>query len=182
MAFAQSDISKVSLGMSIARNYQSDLGNDKFFAFSPEIKLGGAFIVDYFEWDLSLSYWQDSIQKPFPVTDTPTYSYSSTSLGLSLNYFPQNRIIPIHFISGVSTRLVREKHVGGGNYDGSYRNDNSFMLNTMDFGTGIDLNVTNNVRVRLDGLLSMPFVKKDVLASGGWGRSLRIGVDYSIPH
>ncbi|MTI86933.1 MAG: hypothetical protein FH748_03075 [Balneolaceae bacterium] len=101
---------------------------------------------------------------------------------MRLNYFPRKFKLPIHLISGVSTRLVREKHVGRGNYDGSYRNDNSFILNTLDLGTGIDMNVTTNVRIRLDGILSMPFVKKDVLASEGWGSSLKIGIDYFIPH
>lgn len=182
LIFAQTNISRVSLDMGIERNYQSDLGNDDFFAFSPGVKLGGTFIFDYLEWDLGLSYWNDGIHKEFPITDTPTYSYSSSNLGIHLNYFTQKLIIPLHFISGVSTRLVREKHVGGGNYFGSYRNDNSFLLNTLDFGAGLNVNVTTNVRIRLDGLLSMPFAKKYVLDSGGRGSSLKIGIDYFIPH
>lgn len=175
---AQTDLSRFSVDVGITRNYQSDFGNNRFYAFSPELKAGGTFISDQFEWDAGLTYWWDGVRKEFDITDSPTYSFSSLSLGWRLNYLPEHRIIPFHFISGVSTRLVRKKYVGGGQYDGSYQNDNLFMLYTLDFGAGVDMKVSDTIRIRFDGLLFMPFVKKDYLATEGWGRSLKIGIDY----
>lgn len=181
IASAQTDLVKLSIDLGIAQNYQPDSDDKKTYTISPEIKLGGAFISNQFEWDAGLSYWWDGIRKEIKATDIETYSYSNLSLGLRLNYLPKERIIPIHFISGLSARLVRENYIGGEDYGGNYRNDNVFMLYTLDIGAGIDVKISDNVKIRADGIFFIPVIKKELLDSGGSGSSFKIGFDYYFP-
>ncbi len=180
LTFSQINISRISLNYGYVRNYQSDFESDNLFNLSPEIKLGGKFLKDYFEWDFDISYWQDGISKPFSIVDAATYSYSSTNLGFRLNSFPERIPIPIHFMSGITSRFVREKYIGGNDLYGNYRKTNSFILYTIDFGTGIDIRIISRIRVRLDGLLFMPINKRENINQKGWGSSLKLGLDYFL--
>ena len=180
LAFAQININRISIEYGYVKNYQSDFGNDKLFALSPEIKVGGNFLKEDFEWDFGISYWKDGITEPFPIGDGVTYSYSSTNLGLRLNYFPVKILLPIHFISGISTRFVNEEYIDGRDLSGNYRNPNSFILYTYDFGAGLNLKIVSRIRARLDGMVIMPINKKENIDREGWGGSLKLGIDYFI--
>lgn len=177
---AQINVSRISLDYGFVSNYQPSFDNDKLLTLSPEIKVGGKFIKNYFEWDFNLSYWDDGINETFHIIDAATYSYSSINMGIRLNYFPEKIYLPIHFISGLSMRFVNEKYIGGVGLSGNYRNDNSFVIYTLDFGAGLDFKVHKKVRVRLDALVFMPFNKKETLREDGWGGSVKIGIDYFI--
>lgn len=180
ITFSQTNVSRISLDFGYIRNYQPDFGNDKLFAFSPEIKIGGNFIKDHFEWDFSLSYWDDGVDLPFNIADAVTYSYSSTSFSARLNYFPEKILLPLHFISGLSARYVDVDYIGGSDLSGNYLGDNSFFLFTFDLGAGLDLKVLEKVRLRFDALAFIPIKNKKNLPVAGWGGSLKIGVDYFI--
>lgn len=178
--FAQTNISKVSLEAGYVRNYQSDFGNNNLFTISPGIKIGGEFITDAFEWDLSLSYWHDGIDQVIPVADQATYSYNSTNIELHLNYFPTDIIIPIHFITGFSTRFINEKYIGGSYLSGSHRNDNSFPMFSFDFGTGLNFEIEDIIRMRCDLLVFMPLSTTEILPTKGWSSNIKIGIDYKF--
>ncbi len=179
-SFAQIDVNTISLEFGYVRNYQSGMVNDKLFALSPEMKIGGIFFDEFFEWDFNISYWQDGITEPFPAADFVTYSYSSTNLGLRLNYFPQKLQIPFHFIAGTSTRFVNKKYIGGFDYTGNHNNSNSFILYTVDFGAGLDLMIVKKLRARLDGIMIIPLNKMENIERQGRSSSLKLGIDYFI--
>jgi len=177
---AQVNINKVSFDLGYTNNYQREFGNSKLFALSPEFKIGGNLIKEHFEWDVLFSFWNDGVDKPFQIRDATTYSYSSQIIGLRLNYFPKKIIIPIHFISGLSSRFIQEKYVGGTDFTGMFREDNSLFLLTFDFGLGLDVRLIQRFRIRIDGLVSLPFNKHNVLYAKGWSNSLKLGLDYFI--
>ena len=70
---AQTNISRISIDLGIIRNYQYDFGNDKLYAFYPEIKIGGKFITNYSEWEFFTSYWNDGIDEVFNIKDAATF-------------------------------------------------------------------------------------------------------------
>jgi len=179
-AFAQTDISRVSVELGAVRNYQSSFIMDKLYSFSPGIKLGGRFIENYLEWDFSISYWDDGVNDLLPISDGFTFSYSSTILSAALNYYPEKVAIPIHFISGLSTRFVNRKYIGGEDMGGNIGKSSSFILYTLDFGAGLNFTITKTIRIRGDVLLFMPFNKKDFLFEKGWGGSAKLGMDYFL--
>jgi len=178
--FAQIDISRISVELGVVRNYQLSFFWDKINSISPGIKLGGKFIEDYFEWDFSISYWDDGVNDLLPITDGFTFSYSSTSLSAAFNYYPEKVAIPIHFISGLSTRFVNKKYIGGEDMGGNIGKSSSFILYTLDFGAGLNFTITQTIRIRGDVLLFMPFNKKDFLFENGWGGSAKLGMDYFL--
>ena len=177
---AQTDISQLSLDLGYVNNYQSSFGNNKTLAFAPEVKLGGNFIKKFFEWDFAVSYWDDGIDEILNIQDAPTYSFSSAIISLRLNYYPVEVYIPIHFIAGLSTRFVNEKYIGGEDMGGYHRDDNSFILYTIDLGAGLEYKINETFRIRCDVVAFIPFKEKSRLYNEGYGGSLKIGLDYFI--
>ncbi len=51
---------------------------------------------------------------------------------------------------------------------------------TFDFGLGLDVRIIHSFRIRIDGLVSLPFNKQNVLYAEGWSKSLKIGLDYLL--
>ncbi|MCL4551760.1 MAG: hypothetical protein M1495_24695 [Bacteroidetes bacterium] len=179
---AQTNISRVSIDLGIIRNYQYDFGNDKLYAFYPEVKICGQFLTNYSEWEFFTSYWTDGIVKVFNVRDAATYSYSSVVVGSKL-YFSPSKILeefplPIYLTSGISYHKVNEKYIGGSDYIGDHRNDNSFQLLTFDIGVGIYFNIIEKLRLRFDTNVFIPFKGEDRLYNYGRNGVLKVGFDY----
>ena len=179
---AQINISRVSIDLGIIRNYQYDFGNDKLYAFYPEVKIGGQFLTNYSEWEFFTSYWNDGIDEVFNITDAATYSYSSFIVGSRLYFYPnrilQNFPIPIYFTSGLSYHKVYEQYIGGGDFVGNHRNDNSFDLLTFNLGFGVYFNLIDKLRLRIDTNAFIPFKRNDIIYNFGTNGTIKLGFDY----
>ena len=179
---AQTNISRLSIDLGIIGNYQDGFGNNKVYAFYPEVKIGGQFLTNYSEWEFFTSYWNDGIDEVFNVRDAATYSYSSFIVGSKLYFYPrrilQNFPLPIYFTSGLSYHKVYEKYIGGSDFVGNYRNDNSFELLTFNFGLGLYFNLIDNLRIRIDTNVFIPFRKNYIIFNYGSNGTVKLGFDY----
>ena len=180
---AQINFSKLSADVGIRRNIQSDITDElnKYFVY-PEIQIGGKFIEKYLEWDLGWSYQDDGWNEPLPIADYITYSYSSHSVGAHLSFYPQNLSesfnFPVHLITGFSHHFVSKKYVGGYDFTGSSGTDDSYGVSTIDLGLGLNHNLMNTFRLRLDGIVYFPFPGEANSNVNNNISSLKLGFDY----
>ncbi len=179
---AQTNISSVSIDLGVIRNYQSNFGNDKLYAFYPAVNVGGQFFANYLEWEFFASYWSDGISKVFNVRDAATYSYSSVVFGSQLYLYPSKILeefpLPIYLTSGISYNKINEKYIGGSDFVGNHNEDNSFQLMTFDIGLGIYFPILEKIRLRIDANICIPFKKDDRLYNQGRNGTLKFGFDY----
>lgn len=179
---AQTNISRISIDFGIIRNYQNDFGNDKLYAFYPEVKIGGQFLTNYSEWEFFTSYWNEGIDQVFNVRDAATYSYSSFIIGSKLYLYPslilQKFPLPFYFTSGLSYHKVYEKYIGGSDFVGNHRNDNSFELLTFNLGFGLYINLIDKLRLRIDTNAFIPFKKNDIIYNYCTNGTVKLGFDY----
>jgi len=181
-ANAQTNFSRVSVDLGIIRNYQYNIGNNKIYSFYPELKFGGNFLTNCLEWELFSSYWGDGITDAFSIRDAATYSYSSAVFGGKFCFYPKEIVEdffwPFYLSAGISYRKINEKYVGGSDYAGNYRENNSFNLMTYDIGFGVYFAVFEKVRLRIDSNICIPFKENDKLSNGGGNGVIKLGADY----
>lgn len=174
---AQITLSRVSFGFGYIRNYTHVHLDYNKYSISPELKVGGKFVKEYFEWELSMSYWNEDLDN-IKFADGATYSYSTTTLGIRLNYFPQYALpkflLPVHLVLGLSSRLTNEFYNGGS----SARDDNSFFIYSVDLGGGLNFNVIKQLRIRCEALAFIPLNKDEQIYSNKIGGSVKVGIDY----
>lgn len=179
---AQTSFSRVSVDLGIIRNYQYNIDDNKIYSFYPELKIGGNFLTNYLEWELYTSYWDDGIKEAFNVRDAVTYSYSSFVLGNKFCFFPKEIIEdffwPFYLSAGISYRKINEKYVGGSDYTGNYRENNTSNLITYDIGFGVYFAVFEKVRLRIDSNICFPFKENDRLYNDGKNGTIKLGADY----
>ena len=180
---AQINFSKLSADVGLKQNIHLDITDEsnKYFVY-PEIQVGGKFITKYLEWDLGWSYQNDGRTEPLPIADYITYSYSSHSVGAHISFYPQNLtetfILPIHLITGFSYHFASKKYIGGYDFTGSSGTDDSYGISTVDLGLGLNYNLINNFRIRLDGIVYFQLPgdgKSDIKNNNA---SLKLGFDY----
>jgi opacity protein-like surface antigen len=182
---AQINISTISFDCGLKRNYQlSALERIKHYHFYPEIQFGGDFFSNYTEWKLGLGFSNDTIDEQFPIKDYATYSYSSYDLGWNISVYPQKIAIgfpiPLYLLGGFSYHFISEKYIGGVDFNGFHRNDNSSRLSTIDVGFGLSYKIIEKLRVRLEGKFYFPLIKNSILESDGQTSTLKSGVDYIL--
>jgi len=180
---AQINFSKVSVDIWVKQNYKTyHFDNTNQFLFYPELQIGGKFIHDYLEWNINGGYWNDGIDEPFPVMDHMTYTYSSIIVGGYISFYPEKLsekfIFPIHLLTGFSHHFISEKYVGGEDFTGSHRNNNFFGLFTIDLGLGVNFNLIDRIRIRLEGIVYFPLDKNQYTENYGSSSSFKIGFDY----
>jgi hypothetical protein len=146
-------------------------------SISPELKVGGKFFEEYFEWDFSISYlreYPDNIK----FEDGAAYSYSNTTLGIRLSYFPNYVLpefpFPVHLILGFSSGLFNEFYDGGTRS----REDNPFFIYSLDLGGGLNFNIINELRIRCEALAFIPLNSYQNLYTNKPGASVKAGIDY----
>jgi hypothetical protein len=182
---AQINISKLSADIGLKQNIPSSKINEsnKYFIY-PEIQIGGKFIEKYLEWDVGWSYQDDGQNEPLPVADYITYSYNSHSVGAHISFYPaylsETFSIPIHLISGFSYHFVSKQYVGGYDFTGSSGADDSYGISTVDLGLGLNHNLMNNFRVRLDGMVYFPLPGDENSDIKNNSSSIQLGFDYLI--
>lgn len=102
---AQVTISDVAIKFGEVRNFQDDWSNADFerYTFSPEVEIGGKFLTSYMQWGLSISYWDDGINKPLAIADHITISHTNYAFGLRVIFTPN---IFMYFSDKMSISLV----------------------------------------------------------------------------
>lgn len=183
-AYAQVNISKVGFSAGLVGSYHYDFENTSGPALYLELKTGGIFFEEYFEWELHTGFWDDGINEPHPIADHITYSYSSLIVGTRIIYFPQKGLkkfpIPIHFIGGFSTRLIDKDYVGGFDLSGNEGNNKSFTLLTADFGVGINYELFNKLRLHSEFEFYLPINGNQSLKNNGANGLIKFGIDYLL--
>ena len=183
---AQTNISKLSIDLGVIKNYQNDFGNEKLYAFYPELKAGGQFIHRSLEWELYTSYWTDGITEAFQIRDAATYSYSSQIFGSKLSFYPSEIVDelfwPIFLTSGISYRKINEKYIGGSDFVGNHIENNSSYLITFDIGCGVYFQMLEKLRMRIETNIFIPMKEDDKLYNHGMNGTLKIGFDYLFKH
>ncbi|MCG8603784.1 hypothetical protein MJD09_02145 [bacterium] len=74
---AQPRLADISFKLGAIRNVQRDhhFGNDTY-AIYPELQIGGPLVAsEVFNWGLYWGYWDDGVEKLFPIADGITHSY-----------------------------------------------------------------------------------------------------------
>lgn len=181
---AQTNISKLSIDLGIIKNYQNDFGNEKLYAFYPELKVGGQFLHRSLEWELYTSYWTDGITEAFQIRDAATYSFSSQIIGSKLSFYPSEIVDdffwPIFLTSGISYRKINEKYVGGSDFVGNHIENNSSHLITIDVGGGVYIQMLEKLRLRIETNIFIPLKEDYRLYNHGMNGTLKIGFDYLL--
>lgn len=179
---AQTNISKLSIDLGIIKNYQNHFGNEKLYAFYPELKVGGQFLHRSIEWELYASYWTDGITDAFQIRDAATYSYSSQILGGKFSFYPfeidDDFFWPIFITSGISYRSINQKYVGGSDFVGNHIENNSSQLITFDIGCGVYLQTFEKLRLRIETNIFIPLKEDSRLYNHGMNGTFKIGFDY----
>lgn len=179
---AQPDISRATVSFGRIKNYQSDFGSDKEYAFYPEIALGGKLADSFLEWEIFGSYWTDGISEVFSVMDAATYSYSSAVFGARSNVMIfdllKNFPLPVYGTAGISFHKIYEKYIGGSDLTGRHRADNSINQFTYDFGLGFDFELSRDLRLRIDAIIFTPFKPNTNLQNGGTCGVVKLNLDY----
>ena len=179
---AQTNISRISIDFGIIRNYQNDFGNDKLYAFYPEVKIGGQLLTKYFEWELFTSYWGDGVTNAFQLKYAATYSYNNITVGSKLCFYPckvfEDFFWPLYLTSGISYHNVNEKYIGGSDFVGNHKNSNTFRLVTFDIGIGVYLQALEKLRFRIDTIAFIPFKDDNRLYNFGKVGTVKLGFDY----
>jgi hypothetical protein len=184
--FAQINISKLSLEGGYFRNYQLefDIQDEDLFSFGQEFRIGGMFFTDKVNWSLSVSYWDDGIDKPLPIMDLPTYSYSSTNFGFGFELYPTKYLksfpIPIHFLTRFSSRFINEEYVGGESLTGTHRKAKDSKVFSFDFGVGLRFNIYNQIDLICDAMLFIPLNEEEFLANEENKNSFLVGLQYNL--
>jgi len=144
------NVSIVSVDVGLISDFQQP---ESKYSIFPELQIGGLFFTSYLTWGLSWGYWDDGVDKPFPIRDAFTYTYSSHVVGAHVTFFPKKVLIgwifPIDVNIGVSQHYIDAEYVGGTNLSGLPGKDFTEGSTMVEFGTGTGISVTKSMRLRL---------------------------------
>jgi hypothetical protein len=73
---------------------------------------------------------------------------------------------------------VYEKYIGGSDFVGNHRNDNSLELFTVNLGLGLCFNLIDELRIRIDTNVYIPLKDEDRLYNYGRNGTVKLGFDY----
>lgn len=182
---AQTNFNKISVDIGMKNGYQSGpFDESNKFSLFPQIQIGGNFLFNYLEWNLNWGYFDDGRDTEFNVRDFATYSYSSHIVGGYISFYPEKLTdgfsIPVYLLTGFSYHFVNEEYIGGNDFTGSHRDDNSFGVSSWDLGLGINYNIVKNLRFRLDGIVYVPLSEPESLELNRSSSSFKFGVDYIL--
>jgi hypothetical protein len=147
---AQPSISGVSMKFGIIQNYNTPQFNNPNYIPYYEIQLNGNLVKPLLRWGFYFSYWDDGIDKAFPVMDNQTYSFNGKNVGLRM-YLDAPQInfvgLPLHFslFGGVSHSFINSKYVGGIDYAGQRGSDYSADLNNAEIGIGLNTRLFKSI-------------------------------------
>ena len=152
LTIAQPSVSGVSMKFGIIQNFNMPQLNNSNYIPYYAIQLNGNLVKPLLRWGVYFSYWDDGIDKAFPVMDNQTYSFSGKNVGLRMYLdAPQINFIglPLHFslFGGVSHSFINSKYVGGTDFAGRTGSDFSTDLNSAEIGIGLNLKVMNTIRL-----------------------------------
>jgi len=180
--FSQITFSKLSVGFGLIKNQQLSYTYDEEFAYYPEISLGGLFYEDYLEWECYLGAWSEFGEYKHWTDQLVNHSYSGIHLGSRFVLFPQKTLkqfpFSINFVGGISSHLIWQNKVDSDYYYGPPTEDNFYIIITGDIGLGLNVSVTENYRIRLDGIVNIPFNPNEKLWNKGISSSLVLKLDY----
>ena len=152
LAIAQPSITGLSLRFGIIQNYNTPQFNRSNYVPYYELQLNGNLVKPLLRWGVYLSYWDDGIDKAFPIMDYQTYSFSGKNVGVRMYLdAPQINFIglPLHFslFGGISHSFINSKYVGGTDFAGRTGSDFSTDLNSAEIGIGLNLKLMNTIRL-----------------------------------
>ena len=143
LAIAQPSITGLSLRFGIIQNYNTPQFNRSNYVPYYELQLNGNLVKPLLRWGVYLSYWDDGIDKAFPIMDYQTYSFSGKNVGVRM-YLDAPLInfigLPLHFslFGGVSHSFINSRYVGGVDFTGQRGSDYSTNLNNAEVGIGLN--------------------------------------------
>jgi hypothetical protein len=150
LTIAQPSISGVSMKFGIIQNYNTPQFNNSNYIPYYEIQLNGNLVKPLLRWGVYFSYWDDGIDKAFPVMGNQTYSFSGKNVGLRM-YLDAPQInfvgLPLRFslFGGVSHSFINSKYVGGIDYAGQRGSDYSADLNNAEIGIGLNTRLFKSI-------------------------------------
>lgn len=156
-ALAQPDISNISLRAGLIRNLYSDLYS-RFhpgYSFYPELQLGGSLVAFHLlNWALYFGYWDDGVDKAFPIADGITYSYDSLIIGARVGFMPgahrkELPVQPVVFV-GLSRHFMAAEYIGGWDFTGNIGRDFSRPLNYLEIGFRAQVRINRTVQAVLE--------------------------------
>lgn len=178
---SQTTIDKVSINFGWIGNQQGLMTNDGW-ANNYQLSFGGQFIKNYFDWNSSVSYWDDGINSEFNCADCITYSNSSIIISSDIIYFPKRILpefpFPVYLFIGLSYHHIFRKYIDGYSHNGDRGINKNFNLFTIDTGIGFYHKISERFRVNFSGKIFFAANKNEDLITPGSNFSFMIGVDY----
>jgi hypothetical protein len=143
LVLAQPSVTGLSLNIGIIQNFNTPQFYGSDYIPYYEIQLNGSLVKPFLRWGVYFSYWDDGVDRAFPVTDYQTYSFNGKNAGVRMYLdAPQINFIGLplrfSFFGGVSHSFISSKYIGGTNFVGQTGNDYSADLNNAEFGIGLD--------------------------------------------
>jgi hypothetical protein len=138
--FAQLDLSTVAVKLGAIRTlFDKALPyRDYQYALFPELQVGGPFFTRSLDWSFYWGYWSDGVDRPLPIKDAPTYSYSSHILGVRITFLPamagKEMPVPVGIFAGIASHFIRARYVGGSDLMGNPGRDYSKTSTTAEIG------------------------------------------------
>jgi len=150
LTIAQPSVSGVSMKFGIIQNFNMPQLNNSNYIPYYAIQLNGNLVKPLLRWGVYFSYWDDGIDKAFPVMDNQTYSFSGKNVGVRM-YLDAPQInfvgLPLRFslFGGVSHSFISGKYIGGTNFIGQTGNDYSADLNNAEIGIGLNTRLFKSI-------------------------------------
>lgn len=149
---AQLSLNTVSANFGTIRTLFPDYYQNYQYAVYPEVQIGGDFFIPSIRWITYLGYWTDGVDKPLPIADHVTYSYSSHIVGTRFNFLPAQLLhhgpLAIGVFTGLAHHFISRKYVGGSGLDGRPGQDFAGNANTLEIGFNAEVEVLGPIAVR----------------------------------
>ncbi len=180
-ASAQVNLNHVSARAGIINDPWSPYGQATSH-FLPGVEAGGMFILPYFNWGLSWSYWSDGITQVLPFADFITYSHKAHILSARIAFLPQmldgHFPIPIDLLGGIAVHLSRASYIGGTGISGNRGESSNSQSATAIIGLRLTFSVISPFSVDCEALQFIPFSNSDSIQKGR--REYTLGIMVAI--
>ncbi len=183
---AQPNLSCWSLKVGVIRNLQESGYPFPYDTYThyPELQIGGALVsTNHLNWGFYFGYWDDDVDKPFPIADGITYSYCSFIIGGRLGFIPgahrTDLIVQPGIFVGLSHHFIWADYVGGWDFNGNIGEDFRRELNYFEIGFTVSRNISKSVELVLEAQQAKR-LGEDEFNFPQKRRSLKIGMVYSF--
>lgn len=185
-SFSQPKLSTITIKTGLIKNlYPEDYGRfNSTYSIYPELQIGGSLVSsNLLRWAVYLGYWDDGVDKAFPIADFRTYSYNSFILGSRLGFMPganrKDLPVQLEFFAGFSHHFVGKNYVGGTAFKGDIGHDSRMELNYAEIGINAGVNLNKSLQVVVEVQQAMQLGKDEFnFPKNRW--AFKVGLAYSF--